>query len=89
VRFHLHPSVHSSLQAGGSGVLLVTGGGHGWQFRVGDEKNTGLAIEESVYMGHSGVPQRCQQITITGTITGRDTLIRWGLRYAGRTRRRR
>lgn len=89
VRFHLHPSVHSSLQAGGGGVLLVTGGGHGWQFRVGDEKNTGLAIEESVYMGHSGVPQRCQQITITETITGRDTLIRWGLRYAGRTRRRR
>lgn len=89
LRFHLHPSVNASLQAGGSAVLLVTGGGHGWQFRVSDEKNTGLAVEESVYMGQTGIPQRCQQITISGVFQQNNTLIRWGLRYAGRSGRRR
>lgn len=89
LRFHLHPSVRASLQGAGHSVLLVTGGGQGWQFRMASEENTSLRIEDSVYMGQTGVPQRCQQISISGTLSDKDTLIRWGLRYAGRTGRRR
>ena len=89
LRFHLHPSVRASLQGAGNSVLLTTGGGQGWQFRMASEENTSLRIEDSVYMGQTGVPQRCQQISISGTLGDKDTLIRWGLRYAGRTGRRR
>ncbi len=89
LRFHLHPSVRASLQGGGQSVLLITASGHGWQFRMAGEENTSLQIEDSVYMGESDVPMRCQQIAIGGALSENDTLIRWGLRYAGRTGRRR
>ena len=89
LRFHLHPSVRASLQGGGQSVLLITASGQGWQFRMAGEENTSLQIEDSVYMGESDVPMRCQQIAIGGTLSENDTLIRWGLRYAGRTGRRR
>jgi uncharacterized heparinase superfamily protein len=76
-------------EGGGQSVLLITASGQGWQFRMAGEENTSLQIEDSVYMGESDVPMRCQQIAIGGTLSENDTLIRWGLRYAGRTGRRR
>ncbi len=89
LRFHLHPNVRASLQSGGQSILLITAGGQGWQFRMAGEENTSLRIEDSVYMGESDAPKRCQQIAISGTLSQKDTLIRWGLRYAGRTGRKR
>jgi uncharacterized heparinase superfamily protein len=89
LRFHLHPKVKASLQSGGDAILLLTPAGHGWQFRLASEATGDLCIEESVYMGHSGVPQRCQQITVQGRLMHGDTLMRWALRYAGRQATRR
>ena len=91
LRFHLHPHVKASLQSGGNAVLLLTPGGHGWQFRLASEATAALKIEESVYMGQSGIPQRCQQMAAQGRLAHGDTLMRWALRYAGRqnVRRRR
>jgi uncharacterized heparinase superfamily protein len=89
LRFHLHPKVKASLQSGGDAILLLTPAGHGWQFRLASEAAGDLRIEESVYMGHSGVPQRCQQITVQGRLMHGDTLMRWALRYAGRQATRR
>ena len=91
LRFHLHPQVRASLQSAGDAVLLLTPSGHGWQFRLASDVTAPLSIEESVYMGHSGIPQRSQQLAVKGTLAHGDTLLRWALRYAGRqtTRRRR
>jgi uncharacterized heparinase superfamily protein len=89
LRFHLHPKVKASLQGGGNAILLLTPAGHGWQFRLASDATGGLRIEESVYMGQSGVPQRCQQITVRGRLAHGDTLMRWALRYAGRQTGRR
>ncbi len=89
LRFHLHPNIHASLQGTGNTALLVTPGGHGWQFRVGQDGDAHLAIEESVYMGRNGVPQRTQQLAIRAHLGHTDTLIRWALRYAGRSGRKR
>ena len=91
LRFHLHPHVKASLQSGGDAVLLLTPSGHGWQFRLASEATAALRIEESVYMGQSGIPQRCQQMAVQGRLAHGDTLMRWALRYGGRqnVRRRR
>ena len=91
LRFHLHPHVKASLQSGGDAVLLLTPSGHGWQFRLASNATAALKIEESVYMGQSGIPQRCQQMAVQGRLAHGDTLMRWALRYAGRqnVRRRR
>lgn len=89
LRFHLHPDVTASLQGGGNAVLLLTPAGHGWQFRTHLSEQTTLNIEESVYMGRRGIPQRSQQIVIRSQLLPGNTVIRWGLRYAGRTVRRR
>jgi uncharacterized heparinase superfamily protein len=37
----------------------------------------GLMIEESVYLGERGNPQRCKQIIINGTVSENPTTIRW------------
>ncbi len=88
LRFHLHPQVRASVQSGGDAVLLLTASGHGWQFRLGSEATSPVRIEESVYMGRNGVPQRSQQLAVSGQLGHNDTLIRWALRYAGRSGRR-
>ena len=57
LRFHLHPDVAANMQASGDSVLLMTRAGHGWQFHFGLD-GLFMQIEESVYMGRTGVPQR-------------------------------
>ena len=89
LRFHLHPDVTANLQSGGDAVLLMSPSGHGWQFRIGLQDGLALRLEDSVYMGRNGVPQRAQQIAIQGRLLHADTLIRWALRYAGKAAKRR
>ena len=85
LRFHLHPDIRATGQTGGNNVLLVGRSGHGFQFRMaGPTENTSLRIEESVYMGRDGIPQRTQQLAIYGVLGHTDTLIQWALRYAGK-----
>ena len=83
LRFHLHPDVKASLQSGGAAILLLTRAKHGWQFRTQPRPHIRLAIEESVYMGRRGVPQRSQQIIIRSQLMPENNIVRWGLRYAG------
>ena len=71
------------------GFLLVTPGGHGWQFRAAGEAPIDIGLEDSVYMGRYGRPQRSRQITISASLGKADTLVRWALRYSGRMSRRR
>ena len=40
-------------------------------------------------MGDDGIPQRCQQIAIAGTLQPKDTQMKWAMRYVGRIGRRR
>ena len=88
LRFHLHPDVSANMQGSGDAVLLMTSSGHGWQFRVGLEDGLSMRMEESVYMGRNGVPQRARQLAIRGRLRHTDTLIRWALRYAGKAGRK-
>ena len=88
LRFHLHPDIRASGQSGGNNVLLVGRSGHGFQFRMaGPAESTQLQIEESVYMGRDGIPQRAQQLAIYGVLGHTDTLIQWALRYAGKSQK--
>ena len=88
LRFHLHPHIRASVQSGGNNVLLLGRSGHGFQFRMaGPDEATLLRVEESVYMGTNGVPQRSQQLAIYGVLGHTDTLIRWALRYAGKSQK--
>lgn len=88
LRFHLHPDIRANVQSGGNNVLLLGRSGHGFQFRMaGPPETTQLRLEESVYMGHDGVPQRSQQLAIYGILGHTDTLIQWALRYAGKSQR--
>jgi uncharacterized heparinase superfamily protein len=85
LRFHLHPDIRATLQSGGDNVLLLGRSGHGFQFRMAGAGETTLRIEESVYMGKNGIPQRAQQLAIFGVLGHTDTLIQWALRYAGKS----
>lgn len=88
LRFHLHPDIRASGQSGGNNVLLLGRSGHGFQFRMaGPPETTQLRIEESVYMGQDGIPQRAQQLAIYGVLGHTDTLIQWALRYAGKSQK--
>ena len=81
LRFHLHPSVRSSLVQDGAAILLRLSGG-GWRFRSagGDHQPT---LEESVYLGQRGEPRRSEQITVTGEIGPEGAAIKWALRRVG------
>lgn len=90
LRFHLHPDIRASGQSGGNNVLLLGRSGHGFQFRMaGPAQATQLRIEESVYMGRNGVPQRAQQLAIYGVLGHTDTLVQWALRYVGKSQKAR
>ncbi len=84
LRFHLHPDVNASPQAGGNAILLLTPSGYGWQFRTHLAEQTSLCMEDSVYMGRRGIPQRSKQLVIQSSLMRGNSVVRWGLRYAGR-----
>lgn len=79
-RFHLHPSVSASLQAGGESVLLRGPGGDGWRFRA-----TGgtLSLAESIYMGRRDEARRCEQIEVRAEFAPGGGALKWALRRVG------
>lgn len=81
LRFHLHPTVRSSLVQDGAAVLLRLSGG-GWRFRSAGG-NHQPKLEESVYLGQRGEPRRSEQITVTGEIGPEGAMIKWALRRVG------
>ena len=61
IRFHLHPSVTSSLAENGGSIKLVLPNGEAWRFDAGPVE---ARIEESVFFAASDSARRTQQIVL-------------------------
>jgi uncharacterized heparinase superfamily protein len=81
VRFHLHPSVQTSLTQSGKAALLRAGDGSFWRLRIDGAQ---LGHESSVYLG-SGVPRRTVVLTLTGTTEDGETIVKWALKRDKKT----
>ncbi len=79
IRFHVHPSVSTSLAQNGAAVLLRLPGGSGWRLRAGGAK---LDVAESIYFGDGGA-KRTQQIILSGRTDGNGATVKWALRREG------
>jgi uncharacterized heparinase superfamily protein len=77
LRFHLHPTVKTSLVQNGSAILLRLAGS-GWRFRAAGAST--LTLEESVYQGARGEPRRCEQIVVNGQLAPEGVTVKWALR---------
>ncbi len=74
LRFHLHPDIRCQKQADGT-VALASVAGKKWQLSaVG---NTAVVIEESVFLGYKGKPQRTLQIVLPVTLTEGIAEVSW------------
>lgn len=62
LRFHLHPSVKTSIARDGRSVILALSNKEGWRFRCGAAP---LALEKSVYCGDGGSPVATEQIVLS------------------------
>lgn len=77
LRFHLSPEVRANVVGDGTGVLLRTPGGEGWQFRaLGGQ----VTLTESISISDWGPPRRAEQIVVTGTLDAGRAVLRWGLK---------
>ncbi|MBY0354740.1 MAG: heparinase II/III family protein [Rickettsiales bacterium] len=76
LRFHLHPDIRCQRQKDGT-ISLSSVGGSVWYFTSTMPKAT--QIEESVYLGYYGKPQKTLQIVISTDITTKVTEFRWSL----------
>ncbi len=82
VRFHLHPRVRAAVEdeAAGEGthaIRLTLPGGAVYRFiSVGGS----MAIDDSVYLGVSDVPEHTRQIVVTAPFTESNSRIKWALR---------
>ena len=74
IRFHLHPTVHASLQQDGAAVLLRLPGGGGWRLRADGAL---VSVEESIYLG-GPEPRRTEQVVLTGYPDGPQH-VKWAI----------
>jgi uncharacterized heparinase superfamily protein len=81
VRFHLHPSLRSSVTKAGRGALIATPDGAAWEFTSDDAEAT---LEESVFLAAPEGPRRAEQIVIHGRTRATPTL-RWRFERVGGT----
>ena len=65
LRFHLHPSLRTSLIRGGSAVLIVCRDGEAWEFEA---PGTELGLEESIYLSDVYGHRKSEQIVIVGSL---------------------
>ncbi len=77
IRFHLHPDVRCQAQKEGSYVLKLVSGAQ-WQFSSTFPKH--IAIEESVYLGYYGKPQKTLQLVMTISFSELSGGVRWEMR---------
>jgi len=80
VRFHLHPEIKTVISQSGNAVLLGTRNSGGWRML---SSGATVSLEPSVYLGDPEKPRRSQQIVLSGTTKGRDTVIKWAFRKEG------
>ena len=77
VRFHLHPDVRCQMQKEGNYTLTLVSGAQ-WQFTSTFPKH--ISIEESVYLGYYGKPQKTLQLIITVSFAELSGGLRWEMR---------
>jgi uncharacterized heparinase superfamily protein len=63
LRFHLHPSVKTTMVRDGEQIVLQLPNRAGWRFIA---KGGRISLEESVYLFGQSEPRRSQQIVISG-----------------------
>lgn len=82
VHFHLHPRVPVSLVQEDTEALLRLPGGSGWRFRQSGGK---LSLENSVYLGESGIIRKTKQLIITARmLEGQESAqIKWAVQREG------
>lgn len=76
LRFHLHPDVWATADAGGRSVSLALAGGGIWQFTA---RGGTLALEDSLFVATGSTPRPCRQMVIRGCI-GRPDIVNWAFR---------
>lgn len=80
VRFHLHPSVRTTLLQSGRAALLKPPKGAAWRLRA----DAAMELVDSIYFESAPEPRRTGQIVIAGA-TGPETgVVKWALRREGR-----
>ncbi len=80
VRFHLHPEIKTVINQSGNAVLLATRNTGGWRMLC---SGATVTLEPSVYLGDPGKPRRSQQIVLSGTTEGRNTVVKWAFHKEG------
>lgn len=85
IRFHIHPRVMVSLVQDGTEALLRLKGGIGWRFCHSGSTlaGSGLALEDSVYLGHGSRPRKTKQLVIYGQFTEKINEFKWRLQREG------
>jgi len=78
VRFHLHPDVEATADAGGTAVAIALGSGEIWMFRHNGPAR--LSLEPSVYLeAELSEPCATKQIVLSTRITGFGSRMTWSL----------
>lgn len=80
IRFHLHPDIRCQKLQDGHYSLATTGGKQ-WIFSVDDGESTHVmwraSIEESVYLGYYGKPQKTQQMVVRFPLESPHSELHW------------
>jgi uncharacterized heparinase superfamily protein len=77
IRFHLHPRTSVALTNNGAEALIRLASGDGWRLL---QDGAHLSIEDSIYLGENGLPQKTRQLVLSTRITDDRKIIRWALR---------
>lgn len=78
VRFHLHPTVKTSLQQDGEAVLLRLPSGGFWRLRADGGR---VSLDRSIYLGGE-TPRETEQIVLTGSPDGPQQVL-WAITRVG------
>ncbi len=76
-RFHLHPDIRCQAQKEG-GYILKSVSGSEWVFSCSLPKH--VSVEESVYLGYYGKPQKTLQLAVRIPMTEMSSGLRWELK---------
>lgn len=77
LRFHLHPKVAASLVGNDTEALLRMPGSVGWRFSFSAGT---LKLEDSLYLGADGTPQKTKQLVVYGPMSGTTACIKWAVK---------
>lgn len=80
LRFHLHPDLRA-VKLNESKVQLTTLAGATWFFEVHSPQK--VALEESVYLGHNGRPQKTLQLMLKLELAELQTEVLWSFTKKG------